>query len=102
MLNRYFIKYPCTHTRAMRVKNKTYCYKSDKTKIIFDSYQKAMNFIKFNSNKTQYKICYCETCGGWHITSSKNKLNLNFVQDVINAYERNIAAESELTEIKIN
>lgn len=57
-------------------KNKVYCYGCGRTKMLFESEQKALNFMKYNNNqilevseKAPSRVYYCDLCGGYHLTS---------------------------------
>lgn len=67
-------------------KNRYYCAESGRTKMLFETEKKANAFIKFNSEEIEEitgfapkRSYYCDSCGGWHLTSKdiivKNKLN---------------------------
>jgi hypothetical protein len=65
-------------------KNKVFCKNCDRTKMLFETERKADNFIKFNSEEiheeTGYspqRSYYCLFCGGWHVTSLKEKMGLS-------------------------
>lgn len=58
-------------------RNFIYCVASKKSKILFESQNKADNFIKFNAaeieeenEKAPVRIYYCQLCCGWHVTSN--------------------------------
>lgn len=58
-------------------KNKTFCNGCRRPKMLFESQQKADNFIKFNSatileetGKAPVRSYYCTFCGGYHVTSN--------------------------------
>lgn len=68
-------------------KSKRYCIDGGRTKILFETEKKAMNFIKFNADeiKAESGYCpsrayYCIPCGGYHITSRKVDNNDYFQQ----------------------
>lgn len=58
-------------------KNRVYCPVIQRSKMLFDTKERAERFIKFNEpdlkeNGTvkiqKLRAYYCEVCGGWHIT----------------------------------
>ncbi len=64
-------------------KNIVYCRNSNRKKMLFESEGKANNFIKFNSSEIKAESGYapersyfCLFCGGWHVTSMKEKWGL--------------------------
>ena len=61
------------------VKNRVLCKECGRTKMLFESEKKALNFIKFNSEEIKeskgrapVRAYFCEFCGGWHVTSRPN------------------------------
>lgn len=57
-------------------KNRVFCMASKKTKMVFESKEKADNFLRFNyseileENETApIRSYYCDSCGAYHITS---------------------------------
>lgn len=64
-------------------KNRVFCIDCSRTKQLFDSQDKAMRFIEFNSGeileesgKAPVRCYFCSACGGWHVTSSPHQLNV--------------------------
>lgn len=60
-------------------KNKVFCPRCKRQKMVFETAEKAHNFIKFNSNEmleengvAPVRAYYCEACGGWHVTSAES------------------------------
>lgn len=60
-------------------KNKVYCPDCNRTKMLFPSEEKALNFMRFNtaeileeSNTAPIRAYYCDSCSGWHLTSLEN------------------------------
>ena len=58
-------------------KNRVYCPAIERSKMLFETQDKADRFIKFNEDDLRDKgtikfkklrSYYCEVCGGWHIT----------------------------------
>lgn len=59
------------------IKNRIFCIECQRTKMLFESKSKALNFIKYNSTdiKEEHGVApirayLCKSCGGWHVTSS--------------------------------
>jgi hypothetical protein len=59
-------------------KSKVYCRDAGRSKILFETEKKAMNFIKFNaedikaaSGYSPTRTYFCVSCGGYHVTSNK-------------------------------
>lgn len=57
-------------------RNRVYCPSCLRSKMLFESEEKANSFIRFNSaeimelnGKAPMRSYYCRFCGGWHITS---------------------------------
>ena len=57
-------------------RNRIYCPSCLRSKMLFESEEKANNFIRFNSaeimelnGKAPTRSYFCRFCGGWHITS---------------------------------
>lgn len=64
----------------MKPKNRIYCPAIGRSKMLFETKEKADRFIKFNeedikkSGTIEFKHLrsyYCITCGGWHITHAE-------------------------------
>ena len=58
------------------VRNRIFCMKCQRAKMLFESKSKAINFIKFNSEEIKsdngvapIRVYFCKSCGGWHVTS---------------------------------
>ncbi len=67
------------------IKNRYYCNGCSRVKMLFKTEEKALNFIKYNSeeifNETgvaPIRAYYCQYCGGWHVTSSAKKQTAPF------------------------
>lgn len=61
-------------------KNNVYCIRAQHTKMLFPTESKANNFIRFNAEEIQkengfapVRSYFCESCGGWHVTSHEYK-----------------------------
>ena len=80
----------------MKPSKRIYCRECGRSKLLFETEQKALRFIKFNADEIEAetgrkpeRVYYCECCGGWHTTSMKNKPhNLTRVNKVLEAYYR--------------
>ena len=64
-------------------KNRVFCKDCGRSKMLFETEKKANTFIKFNSEEIEqwsgYKperAYFCTYCGGWHVTSQKENLNV--------------------------
>ncbi|MDE6560945.1 MAG: hypothetical protein K2K75_06175 [Muribaculaceae bacterium] len=67
--------------------NRIYCIGCRHTKMLFESEQKATNFIKFNreeialsSKKVPLRAYYCSFCCGWHVTSVSDKERIDILE----------------------
>lgn len=61
-------------------RNRIFCYGCHRPKMLFETQQKADNFIRYNSEtiltehkKAPVRSYYCEMCGGWHVTSNPSE-----------------------------
>ena len=59
------------------IRNRVFCLDCKGTKMLFATEAKANNFIRFNTDeileetgKAPVRSYYCESCGGWHVTSN--------------------------------
>lgn len=57
-------------------KNRVFCMGSQRTKMLFESREKALNFIKFNKEEildengiAPQRAYFCKCCAGWHVSS---------------------------------
>lgn len=64
---------------SIKPKNRVYYIDCGRKKMLFQSEEKALRFIRYNSTNiyqqakhTPVRAYYCSTCCGYHITSSKN------------------------------
>ena len=67
--------------------NRIYCIGCRHTKMLFESEQKAANFIRFNqeeialsSKKVPLRTYYCSFCCGWHVTSVSDKERIDVLE----------------------
>ena len=80
----------------MKPSKRIYCRECGRSKLLFETEQKALRFIKFNADEIEAetgrkpeRAHYWECCGGWHTTSMKNKPHsLTRVNKVLEAYYR--------------
>lgn len=88
-------------------KNRIFCKDCGRSKILFDTEKKAETFIKFNGDEIKLesgfkpeRSYFCKYCGGWHVTSKKEFLNIKsrteIVLDIYNE-ERRKKAEHRAT-----
>lgn len=63
-------------------RNYIFCVASKKSKILFESQDKADNFIKYNAaeieeenEKAPVRSYYCQLCCGWHVTSNPSTVS---------------------------
>ena len=68
----------------MPTKNKVFCKDCERTKMLFETKNKANNFIAFNQEEIETESGYapqrsyfCLFCGGWHITSIKEVIGIS-------------------------
>ena len=79
-------------------KNRVFCYGCHRPKMLFETQQKADNFIHYNTDailekkrKAPVRSYYCEICNGWHVTSNPsedkgeelNQREHRIIQDII-------------------
>jgi F0F1-type ATP synthase epsilon subunit len=71
-------------------KNRVLCKDCGKYKMLFESEKKANTFIKFNGNEIEaesgYKperSYYCIYCGGWHLTSQKEYIEIKSKTEIL-------------------
>ena len=62
----------------MRPKNRIYCRECGRSKLVFETEKKSLNFIKFNADeileetgRAPTRAYYCQCCGGYHVTSQE-------------------------------
>lgn len=89
-------------------KNKVFCKNCDRTKMLFETERKADNFIKFNSDEileeTGYspqRSYFCLFCGGWHVTSLKEKFGLSKKEQLFEAIQQQQQKKVNQKELKI-
>lgn len=87
--------------------NRKMCPLCGKQKMIFETKEKAENFIKYNGNdllkgnKTidDLRVYYCEGCLGYHISSKPFKVSYkNDMKKLIKAFNLQNVNNSELDE----
>lgn len=78
----------------MKPKKRVMCPECWREKMLFETQEKALNFIRFNGDDIDTKgkklrPYYCEACGGYHITSKTySKKFEGRTEKLISAYER--------------
>ena len=86
------------------------CFNCGRNKMLFDTEKKALNFIKFNaddiednSGKRPIRGYYCDSCCGWHVTSSPEatKHKTSRTKRVIDLYHKAKETEKIMTENNI-
>ena len=85
----------------MKPKNRVMCPDCGRQKMLFETKEKAMNFIKFNgdeiSNGKKIRWYYCPACCGYHITSKPySKKYEGRTDKLIDAYKKQKKAMDEL------
>lgn len=96
----------------MRPKNRVFCNLAGRPKMLFETEEKALRFLKFNTNneddwkkhKVPIRAYYCSSCMGWHLTSHRNynktlEDDEKYISSVISSYQQQLKAKSFL-EIK--
>ena len=90
-------------------KNKVFCKNCDRTKMLFETERKAENFMKFNSEEIQeesgyspQRSYYCLFCGGWHVTSLKDKVGLSRKEQFLEEIEQQKQVNPKEPKIKQN
>lgn len=65
-------------------RNKVFCLDCERTKMLFETEQKAKTFIRFNSEEilavsgySPQRAYFCLFCDGWHVTSTKQFIGLS-------------------------
>lgn len=81
-------------------RNRVYCNAIHRTKMLFESQEKADNFIRFNAgemaedDENEYvpiRSYYCHSCGGWHVThhpETRKQQRLDSIQETAYQLER--------------
>ena len=68
---------------TIKPKNRVYCVLSQRSKMVFKTKEEADRFIKFNTanpeewdeGKVPIRSYYCVGCGGYHVTSKRDKVH---------------------------
>lgn len=76
------------------IKNRVFCYECKRAKMLFESEDKALRFIRFNADafeeKCPTRVYYCNACCGWHVTSRQGESYENpLVENTIQLYHSN-------------
>lgn len=90
----------------MKPKNRVMCPDCGRQKMLFETKEKAINFIKFNgeeiSNGKKLRWYYCPACGGFHISSKPYKKKYKGRTDkLIEAYKKQKKAMDDLEKSQI-
>ena len=88
-------------------KNHIYCPDCGRKKMVFSSEEKALNFIKFNSQDileengvAPTRAYFCIACCGWHLTSNSEAQNKKSRSEIIlDAYEEAKVAKARTTAV---
>jgi hypothetical protein len=91
-------------------KNRVYCKDSGRHKMLFENEKKANLFIKFNSEEIESEAgyspnrsYYCMFCNGWHVTSSKEHINVKSKTEIVlDLYKHDKEKKAKIAEIKKN
>lgn len=93
----------------MKPKKRIYCPIIHRSKMLFESEEKANRFIEFNEDDIRktgsvkfknLRAYYCIACGGWHITHAS--INEKEIREKDERIERAILSAKELEEKKKN
>lgn len=81
-------------------KNRIFCPECRRTKMLFESEEKAERFIKFNKSEMgdyhPTRTYYCVACGGWHTTSHEDyKPGRMDSENIIDAYRQDMDNQFE-------
>lgn len=91
-------------------KNRVYCNGSRRRKILFETEEKANNFLKFNADEIceqsgvkPIRVYYCPACGGWHVThvANEQQYQYNFTP-MEKIQKKNKPATEELKKKNVN
>lgn len=69
-------------------KNRVHCSGCNRSKMLFNSKEEALRFIRFNASEIKeqngyapYRAYYCVFCGGWHVSSTSAGLAKTKLKD---------------------
>lgn len=69
------------------IKNRVFCNECRRTKMLFESENKALNFLRFNAGNFEgtspTRVYYCSACFGWHVTSREGESYINPLTDIV-------------------
>lgn len=90
----------------MKPKNQVFCLEIGRTKVLFETQEKADRFIDFNKNDIELengvaptRSYYCAVCGGWHTTSMKYIPKNRFNTDsLVQAHKRTLEQRKNKTD----
>lgn len=68
-------------------KNRVFCNECKRSKMLFESESKALNFLKYNSDDfddiSPTRVYYCSACFGWHVTSREGVSYINPLTNIV-------------------
>lgn len=81
-------------------KNRVFCPECRRTKMLFETEEKAERFIKFNKDemgdRCPVRAYYCVACGGWHTTSMQDyKPSRMDSGNIVSAYKQDMDNQLE-------
>lgn len=93
-------------------KSRVFCKDCGRSKMLFETEKKADTFIKFNGEDIEKesgfkpeRSYFCTYCGGWHVTSKKEFLNIKsrteIVLDIYNEEKLKKAKQREIRSLLI-
>lgn len=88
-------------------RNKVFCPDCERAKMLFETEQKAKNFIRFNSEEIEavsgyspQRAYFCVFCNGWHVTSAREFVGVSrkerFLMEAIKAKEERTLQKDEI------
>lgn len=91
----------------MRPKNRIFCNLAGRSKMLFETEEKALRFLKFNTkdendwkkHKVPIRAYYCSSCMGWHLTSHQNynktvEDDEKYVSSIISSYQQQLKTKT--------
>lgn len=93
------------------IKNKIFCTDCGRSKMLFETEKKALNFIKFNNEEITdesgfcpQRAYYCLFCDGWHTTSIKVDIGISKKEKLFEQYqqEKNNKCKAIINQNSIN
>ena len=87
-------------------KNRVFCRDCERTKMLFETEKKAENFIVFNQEEIKeesgiapQRSYFCQFCGGWHVTSIKEKIGISKNEKLFEDYLKEKAEQIKRKEL---